>query len=162
MNENRRDYIDLEMLGQRLNDILEKFRGTAKEFSEKSELSEAKISKVINRKGNLNIDDINAIVRNCSDLMPSPEWFLFGDKAQLYQENCFDFNEKKQNESYLIKRLEELVARNNTLSIENQELKASLKTLEKEKVKKLGKEISEIKVYYTNNSFETYLLEDHD
>ncbi len=163
MSEDRKkDYIDLAMLSQRLREILEKFGGTAKEFSEKSKLSEAKISKVVNNKGYLSIDDINDIIRNCPDLMPNPEWFLFGYETLDFQETRLNFEEKQQNDSYLIKRLEELVSVNNSLKVENDGLKASLKALEKEKHKKIEKEITEIKVYYKNNSFETYLLENED
>ncbi len=164
MNMEGKDYIDLEMLGQRFNEILEKFEGTAKQFSEKSTLSEAKISKVFNKKGYLSIDDINAVIRNCSELMPSPEWFLFGDRiaSANYQDKLFDLDNKVQNETYLIKRLEELATSNANLKAENEQLKANLKALEKEKIKKPEKEITEIKVYYKNNSFETYLLESND
>ncbi len=161
MEVEKQDFIDLDLLAQRLELIIDKFGKTNKEFSDKSGLSPTKISNVLNHKAKLSIDDINELVRNCSDLMPSPEWFLLGRDTSSPNHSPMLFQEEDKNYSYLVTRIEELVERNNSLKIENEELNKSLKALEKTK-KEIDKEIVEIKVYYKNNSFETYLLEDKD
>lgn len=157
MEEAKKDFIDLEAITQRLLIIRGEFDGNDKEFSEKTGISRTRLSDIRNNKATLSLNDVNEVIRRCPDLISSAERFVFGRSLSPISENEELKYLNKQEESkqiYLMEQVKTLTEENTILKIEKQNLENKLR--EGENSPTMTKKISEIKVYYTNNSFETY------
>ncbi len=161
MGEQKKEFIDLNAITERLLIVFNKFGGTAKEFTDLAQISASRFSEVKNGKSTIRVAEVNAVIRNCSDFMDSPKWFVFGAEDLQPESNLFSINSKEERfeeNNHLLKRLEESFEKNAALKARNDQLEAEVKALRSKEQCSL-KEITEIKVYYKNNSFETYLLE---
>ncbi len=151
------DFIDCKAISRRVLEVFEESGLPAKAFSEQSKVSETKMSHLRNTDKALTINDINNVIRNCSELIPSPEWLIFGDRMEGLQYMNETFAQKKEentDNSFLINRLEELSKKNQSLEDKLASLQEYVESLEQ-----AGKEVREIMVIYKNNTCAKYIKE---
>lgn len=140
------DFIDLDAIAQRIQELLNREGCTAKEFATRCEVSPSTLSQILTGKAKINVDSINKIIRNMPDV--DPIWFVLGhtagqqdDLPQLAPPTCGESDERY---AVLYKRLEEQAAEIARLKLLSEQLALS--------------DIERIVIYKKDNRFATYRL----
>lgn len=133
------EFIDLWAIGQRIKDLQEKSGMNAADFCKETDIPTSSFSQVVSGKVRVNIDTINKIVSRWRDFV-DPLWLLFGDDSPTPKASSTPKENLNEFESLLLERVEQIAkAKENTSA-------------------SIQKTIERITVFYTDNSFENYLL----
>lgn len=140
------DFIDLDAIAGRLQELIAQEECAAKDFAERCEISPSTLSQVLNRKTKINVESINKIIRNVSSI--DPMWLLFGEAMKRTEDSPHlpPMSNGESDDRYvaLYQRLEEQAAEIGLLKMQNDQLKKS--------------DIERIVIYRKDSKFATYKL----
>lgn len=152
------DYLNLQEIAKRIKELQEKSGMTAKDFSAETEIPASTLSQINNGKIPPSVENINKIIAKWSHLI-SPSWLLFGVEEQAHSPNSIGSASVATGELELFRADQGADNRlRDTLVAQAEEIGRLKATIESNK----PKEIAHITVFYTDNSFATFSLNESE
>lgn len=138
------EFINLIDITRRLRIVLDQSGMSAKEFSQRADISQGTLSLNLNEKQLINVATINKVIEHFPEIV-DPYWFLFGDGASGGSRPEPQGKVEPEQDS-TPDQMHELIA------FQAEEIARLKKELESKK----QREIERIMVFYSDNSFHTF------
>jgi len=146
------EFLNLDEITKRLKRIVEQSGLSAKDFALGAGIPQATLSQILNEKQQINVSTINKVIEHYPDLV-SPNELLFGETSEHQESISSGLFASIGLAETSDKTVDALQA---TLLAQSEEITR----LKSELAQRQAKTIDHITVFFTDNSFMTFLCED--
>lgn len=147
------EYFDNDAIRDRISSYIDKQGLTASAFADQAGISRSTLSNILAGKSQITLPTLNRIIETYSDC--NPDWLLLGLDSAVDEGGDTLFSPAKPAENRFLEK--ELTECREKLTQQNTELEL-LHTKLKELEARHQKTVDKIMVFYSDSSFETYIL----